>query len=159
MGTAAPPKSPEGPGNGGNSVGPARGIISMQPGKSPRPHVLVVDDEALIRWSLAESLTNAGYHVLEAPDRQSALQQFSQARCSVCVVLLDLRLPDSQDLGLLRQIRQIAPDCRVIVMTAHGTPELVDEAMRGGAFRVVDKPFDLNLMIDLVAKAAGTVRH
>jgi len=131
----------------------------MQPGKTPRRNVLVVDDEALIRWSLAESLTNAGYHVLQAPDRQSALKFFAQDQDGACVVLLDLRLPDSQDLGLLRHIRAVAPDCRVIVMTAHGTPELVEEALRGGAFRVVDKPFDLDLMIGLVGEAVDTVQH
>lgn len=131
----------------------------MQPGKTPRPNVLVVDDEALIRWSLAESLTNAGYHVLEAPDRQSALKFLKPGPGGTCVVLLDLRLPDSQDLGLLRHIRSVAPDCRVIVMTAHGTPELVEEALRGGAFRVVDKPFDLDLMIGLVSEAVEQVQH
>ena len=131
----------------------------MQPGKSSHPHVLVVDDEALIRWSLAESLTHAGYHVLEAPDRQSALRYLDRAPDGVCVVVLDLRLPDSQDLGLLRHIRRIAPRCHVIIMTAYGTPELVDEALRDGAFRVVDKPFDLDLMIGIVGEAiAGAAR-
>ena len=131
----------------------------MQPGKTPRPNVLVVDDEALIRWSLAESLTNAGYHVLEASDRRSALGFLQPGPAGACVVLLDLRLPDSQDLSLLQHIRAVAPQCRVIIMTAHGTPELVEEAMRGGAFRVVDKPFDLNLMIGLVSEAIDQVRH
>jgi DNA-binding NtrC family response regulator len=131
----------------------------MQPGKTPRPNVLVVDDEALIRWSLAESLTNAGYHVLEAPDRRTALQFFKPGSDRACVALLDLRLPDSQDLGLLEHIRAVAPQCRVIIMTAHGTPELVEAALRGGAFRVVDKPFDLNLMIGLVSEAVGQVSH
>jgi DNA-binding NtrC family response regulator len=131
----------------------------MQPGKTPRPNVLVVDDEALIRWSLAESLTNAGYHVLEAPDRKSALQFFKPGPDGACVVLLDLRLPDSQDLSLLQHIRAIAPQCRVIIMTAHGTPELAEEALRVGAFRVVDKPFDLDLMVGLVSEAVEQTRH
>lgn len=141
------------------TVGSAWGISSMHPGKSPSTNVLVVDDEALIRWSLAESLTKAGYHVLEAEDRESALGFFEPAPAGVCVVLLDLRLPDSQDLGLLRQIRRRSPACRVIIMTAHGTPELVDEAMRMGAFRVVDKPFDLDLIVGLVGEAVGTGPH
>lgn len=125
----------------------------MAPGNSPPPHVLVVDDEQLIRWSLAESLSRAGYHVIEARDRKGTLQVFEQTRPGVCVVLLDIRLPDSHDLSLLRSIRQIAPDCRIIVMTAHGTPELIQEALTCGAFRVVDKPFDLDDMVGLVAEA------
>lgn len=147
------------PENGPKSAEKAWEIFAMQPGKSPRKNVLVVDDEALIRWSLAETLTNAGYHVLEAPDRQGALRFFEKMPEGVCVVLLDLRLPDSQDLSLLRLIRQRAPQCQIIVMTAHGTPEIVDEALKLGAFQVVDKPFDLELMVGLVRRALANLAH
>jgi two-component system nitrogen regulation response regulator GlnG len=131
----------------------------MQPGNFPPPNVLVVDDEALIRWSLSESLSRAGYHVLEAQDRKGTLRIIEQGRGGVCVVLLDIRLPDSQDLGLLRVLRQLAPECRVIVMTAHGTPELTQEALAIGAYRVVDKPFDLDDMVGLVAEALRPPLH
>ena len=148
-----------GPENGPKSAENAWEIFSMQPGKSPRRNVLVVDDEALIRWSLAETLTNAGYHVLEASDRRSALRFFDKMPDGVCVVLLDLRLPDSQDLSLLRRIREVAPHCQIIMMTAHGTPELVEEALESGAFQVVDKPFDLDLMVGLVRQALASGPH
>lgn len=131
----------------------------MVPGNSPPVNVLVVDDEALIRWSLSESLSRAGYHVIEAQDRKGTLRVVEQRRPGVCVVLLDVRLPDSRDLGLLRAIRELAPDCRVIVMTAHGTPELTQEALKYGAFRVVDKPFDLDDMVGLVAEALQRPLH
>ena len=131
----------------------------MVPGNSPPVNVLVVDDEALIRWSLSESLSKAGYHVIEAEDRKGTLRVFEQRRPGVCVALLDIRLPDSRDLGLLRTIREMAPDCRVIVMTAHGTPELTREALKHGAFRVVDKPFDLDDMVGLVAEALQRPLH
>ena len=143
--------------SGTNSSG--RELSATQTGKSPRPHVLVVDDEALIRWSLAESLSNAGYHVLEASDRKTALSFFDEPPGGVCVVLLDLRLPDSRDLGLLRHILQVAPACRVIVMTAHGSPEIEAEAVRCGAYRMVGKPFDLNHMVALVQQAAESRPH
>ena len=66
------------------------------------------------------------------------------------VALLDVKLPDSDDLGLLRRVRREAPDCRVIVMTAHGTPELLAEAMAAGAFATITKPFDMARMIGLI---------
>ncbi len=131
----------------------------MSSEKTPPPSVLVVDDEALIRWSLSESLSRAGYHVLEATDRQGTLRALEQSRSRLCVVLLDIRLPDSHDLGLLRAIRQRAPECRVIVMTAHGSPELAREALDCGAYRVVDKPFDLDDMVGLVAEALQQPLH
>jgi DNA-binding NtrC family response regulator len=145
--------------NGRRSADAAWEISSMQPGKSPRPNVLVVDDEALIRWSLAESLSNAGYHVLEASDRQSAQLFFDGQPHGVCVVVLDLRLPDSSDFGLLRFIRERAPGCQIIMMTAHGTPELVEEALAAGALTVVEKPFDLDVMVGLVRQAIDPRSH
>jgi DNA-binding NtrC family response regulator len=133
-----------------------RGIITMIDRNNPRSTVLVVDDEGLIRWSLAEMLEASGYTVFEAGDARHALEYFQHRTPgdSPCVVLLDLRLPDSTDLGLLRRIREMAPACRVILMTAYGTPEVVDEAMRLGAFRVVGKPFDLQAMMGVVRAAS-----
>jgi two-component system NtrC family response regulator len=112
------------------------------------PIVLVVDDEPLIRWSLSESLRQEGYDVLEAEDRRSALEAFSGAP-GLDLVILDLRLPDSSDLGLLRSLRQMAPGLAVILMTAHGTPEVFEEAGREGASFIVGKPFDLDRMVEL----------
>lgn len=117
--------------------------------------VLVVDDEALIRWSVAESLQSAGFRVLEAGTAREALDHFDTQGCRTCVVLLDLRLPDSDDLGLLRRIREIAPRCRIILMTAHGTAEILDEALEAGAYGVLAKPFDMSRVVGLVQQAAA----
>jgi DNA-binding NtrC family response regulator len=117
-------------------------------------HVLVVDDEELIRWSLAQTLEAAGYEVLEAGSAREALEQLRQAS-DIRVVLLDVKLPDSSDLGLLRKVRQHAPRCRVILMTAHGTAETLDEAIRAGAFHALGKPFDMVNMVGLVNEAAA----
>lgn len=117
--------------------------------------VLVVDDEALIRWSVAESLEEAGFRVLEAATGQEALAHFGNPNGCSCVVLLDLRLPDSDDLGLLRRIREIAPSCRIILMTAHGTPEILAEALQAGAYGVLGKPFDMSHVVGLVQQAAA----
>lgn len=119
------------------------------------PAVLVVDDEALIRWSVAESLEAAGFRVLEAGTAREALAHFGAPTGCSCVVLLDLRLPDSDDLGLLHRIREIAPACRIILMTAHGTPEVLDEALRAGAYGVLGKPFDLSRVVGLVQEATA----
>ncbi|HUG92987.1 MAG TPA: response regulator [Planctomycetaceae bacterium] len=119
------------------------------------PAVLVVDDEALIRWSVAESLESAGFRVLEAGTAREALDHFNGHTDGTCVVLLDLRLPDSDDLGLLRRIHEIAPQCRIILMTAHGTPEILEEALLAGAYSVLGKPFDMTRIVGLVREAAA----
>lgn len=115
--------------------------------------VLIVDDEALIRWFVAESLETAGYQVLEAGSAREALACFQDGGSPVAVVILDLKLPDSSDLGLLRRIQQLAPSCRVILMTAHGTPDILEEALHAGAFAVLPKPFDVTKVQRLVADA------
>lgn len=124
-------------------------ILTKSPDYSPMSLILIVDDEALIRWSVAETLEAAGFQTVEASSAGEALRQFDTAG-DISLVVLDLKLPDSSDLGLLRQIRQRAPDCRIILMTAHGTPDILDEAIRLGAHGVLEKPFDLARFADMV---------
>jgi DNA-binding NtrC family response regulator len=71
----------------------------------------------------------------------------------VAVILLDFRLPDSNDLALLTAIRHVAPRSQVILMTAYGTPEVTQGALERGAFRVVTKPFELHQLTALVRQA------
>ena len=121
--------------------------------KSPSLRVLVVDDEPLIRWSLSETLMDHGFDVLEAADAVGTVRALRDGARAVDVVLLDFRLPDSNDLTLLSAIRRLAPDAQVILMTAYGTPELVKTAIDLGAFRVVSKPFEMNELADLILQA------
>src|SRR5262245_2699927 len=74
----------------------------------PAPHILVVDDERLVRWAVAETLGECGYEVSEAADADSARRAILADRTPE-LVLLDLRLPDSDDLALARFIRAHAP--------------------------------------------------
>jgi DNA-binding NtrC family response regulator len=120
---------------------------------STKLRVLVVDDEPLIRWSVLETLEQSGHAVSEAGDREGALRWVSSADEPFDVVLLDYRLPDSNDLALLAAIRELAPQTAVIMMTAFGTPEMTAGALRLGAFRVIPKPFEVDEMAALVLQA------
>lgn len=122
---------------------------------SPNARVLVVDDEPLIRWSLAETLTDRGYQVVETGDGRSACSAVRDASREFDVVLLDFRLPDTEDLSLLASLRKSTPDTRIILMTAYGTPEVVRGALDLGAYRVVNKPFEMQDVANLVAEAAA----
>jgi DNA-binding NtrC family response regulator len=119
----------------------------------PTPLVLVVDDEAQIRWSLSESLTEFGYIVRlasTAAEARTALATFGR---EPLVVVLDLRLPDMADLSLLKEIRATRPDVPVIMMTAYGTSEDAKQAQALGVSRFVGKPFDLGDMVRIVGSA------
>jgi DNA-binding NtrC family response regulator len=124
---------------------------------SPSRNVLVVDDEALIRWSLAESFSDAGYTVREAGDGASAVAQASDGQ-QFDAIVLDYRLPDSNDLHLLETIRGLQPKAAVVMMTAFGTPEVTSGALKLGAYRVVAKPFDVHEMVDIVTRAHESTR-
>jgi DNA-binding NtrC family response regulator len=115
--------------------------------------ILVVDDEPLIRWAIREELEGAGFSVAEAGSAYEALAWLDGVAGAVAVALLDVRLPDSDDLGLLRRVLTVAPGCRVIMMTAHGTPELLADAVSAGAFDTISKPFDLSRILSLVRTA------
>ncbi len=127
---------------------------SATPSKAARPlRVLVVEDESLIRWAVVETLTEAGHTVAEASDAATALRVVGNESKSIDVVLLDFRLPDSADLSLLERIVQQAPSTAVVMMTAHGTPQMVDGAKALGAYEVIAKPFDVRTLEELLVSA------
>jgi CheY-like chemotaxis protein len=114
-------------------------------------HVLVVDDEPLIRWSVTETLSGLGYDVEQAADARSALRTVTTAAQPFDVVVLDLRLPDMNDLSLLATLRQLLPKALLILMTAFGTPDVSRDAQALGA-SVLTKPFELFDLQRLVSK-------
>ena len=125
----------------------------MSRDNAPGVRVLIVEDEALIRWSLTQTLVDAGATVVEAADLRSAMDALRAGAPGFDVVVLDVRLPDGSGLGLLATIRRLRPATRVLMMTAHGTPALLAEARALGAYGVVDKPFELHAMAGLILGA------
>lgn len=108
---------------------PETSEISATTGRiSPPPRVLVVDDEALIRWALSDRLASAGWLVCEAGDGCSALAHFREGGPQIDLVVLDVNLSDANGLDLFKQIRHICPTCRVVLMTAFGTPDTLQKA-------------------------------
>jgi CheY-like chemotaxis protein len=127
--------------------------------KSPVRTVLVVDDDPLFRWAIGQTLENGGYAVVEAGDARSALAAFLPGARPVAVVFLDLRLPDSADLHVLSTLHRLAPSTPVILMTSFGSGEVSATALALGAFAVVDKPFELRIVLSLVERALSVRPH
>jgi two-component system, NtrC family, response regulator AtoC len=121
----------------------------------PNATVLVVDDEALIRWSLAERLKSEGYTVLEADTGRAALEKLSDG---VDLVLLDYRLPDTDGVTVLRKMKELDPDILVILLTAYASVETAVEAMKLGAYHFANKPFNLDEVAATVERALETTR-
>ncbi len=117
--------------------------------KSAPGRVLVVDDEALIRWSVSETLGPLGYEVFEAADGAEGVRVLLE-HAPFAAVLLDLQLPDCRDLRLLSLMRSVAPRTPIVLMSAFVTPEIEMEAGWLGVARVLRKPFDLEALVALV---------
>ena len=117
--------------------------------------ILVVDDEALIRWSLRERLSAEGYAVLEAETGKDALDTLPDG---IDLVLLDYRLPDTDGLTVLRRIKELDQDVLVILLTAYASVDTAVEAMKLGAFHFAHKPFNLDEVSATVERALETTR-
>jgi len=104
--------------------------------------ILIVDDDAMMRWTLGEALREWGYDPIEAETANAGLEQFDQVHPAVA--LLDIGLPDGSGLDLLRAIKQRRPQTAVIMMTGEVVVENTIGALRGGADDFVGKPVHLD---------------
>ena len=120
----------------------------------PNEKILLVEDEKLIRWSLANRLTKDGYQVLEADNGLEALRLAVEQELDV--VLLDYRLPGVDGLEVLRRLGESNKDLPVIMMTAYSTVESAIEAMKLGAFDYLNKPFEMDELLVTLKKALET---
>jgi two-component system, NtrC family, response regulator HydG len=113
--------------------------------------VLVVDDEAGIRFALRELLTDAGHDVREAEHAPAALAAMEGDPADL--IISDLNMPAMSGLALLEEIRLRHRDTIFVLLTAHGDERLAVESLRLGAYHYIPKPFDNDEVIAIVARA------
>jgi DNA-binding NtrC family response regulator len=121
-----------------------RGIVRTVTKDSAVRRALVVDDELLIRWSLSQVLRDHGFEVVQADSAAAALATVRTIEKPFDVAMLDLRLPDCNDLSLLTTLRQLSPRTAIVLMSAFATPDLHQSALALGARYVISKPFELH---------------
>ncbi len=114
-------------------------------------HILIVDDEEAVCWSLERALGREGHSVAVAASAEQAFALLARQRPDV--MILDVRLPGMDGLTALTRIRQIVPDLPVIVVTAFGDLPTAVRAVEGGAFDYLAKPFDLSQALETVHRA------
>ncbi len=115
--------------------------------------ILVVDDEESMRYFLGKTLRREGYDVIEAPDGPAAVEA-AHAR-TPDLALVDVRMPGMDGVALMRALRATLPHLPVVLMTAYGSVENALQAMKQGATDYITKPFRVDEIRTVVAKALG----
>jgi two-component system, NtrC family, nitrogen regulation response regulator NtrX len=117
----------------------------------PKPHLLVVDDEAGIRESLSLILRDEGYSVEAVGSAEEALERAASGHLEV--ILLDVWLPGIDGLEALSRLQSMPRPPAVIMISGHGTIETAVRATKLGAFDFIEKPLSLEKIIVLVRNA------
>jgi DNA-binding response OmpR family regulator len=112
--------------------------------------ILIIDDDEVLLRMLSINLADEGYSVLTTADGPRGITLYREQRPSL--VLLDLGLPTMSGVEVLREIRALDSQAKVIVVTGYGSVESAVAAIRYGAWDYVEKPFDM----DVLLKKMGT---
>lgn len=120
--------------------------------RSGQDCILVVEDETIIRWAVADALRDAGYSVIEAVNGDEAVS-IIRIGVPLDLVFSDVRMPGSLDgLALLDTIKRSVPQLPVLLTSGHCDPTL---ALDRGAARFVQKPYDLATVLAIVEDELG----
>jgi CheY-like chemotaxis protein len=120
--------------------------------------VLVVEDDPLLRWAIAETLRLAGHRVIEAWDVVSAEHGFRNAVDAIDIVLFDGDLQDLPQTDLLAVVRALAPGRVIVMMTDDASPAATTEAEGFGVHAVVGKPFEMGSIEQVLRNACRASR-
>jgi two-component system, NtrC family, response regulator PilR len=119
----------------------------------PTLQLLIVDDEPGIRQMLEILFRREGYSVVAVPGYRQAAEAIAQSPNPFPVIITDLKMPDGSGLEVLATAKARSPRTEVIVITAHSSVDSAIEAVRGGAYDFVAKPFDPSEMAARVGRA------
>ncbi|MGE5246801.1 MAG: sigma-54-dependent transcriptional regulator [Verrucomicrobiota bacterium] len=126
----------------------------------PKVNILVVDDEEIVRDSLASWLEEDGYEVETAENGMKALERLPLREWSLALV--DLKMPGMDGIQLMEEIKKSHPDLTVIIMTAYATVDTAVKAMKRGAYDYTVKPFnpeDLSMTIRKILEHQKLVKE
>ncbi len=115
--------------------------------------VLVVDDQAGVRRSVARLLKGMGHQVIMASGGESAVETYRRRGGQIGVVLLDRKMPSPDGEATFYRLRTLDPTVRVVLCTGHVSDERVGELRQAGVFDVLSKPFEVDALADVVGKA------
>ena len=122
--------------------------------------ILIIDDEMIMRESLAGWLERDGHEVALAAGGEEAMEILKDSRFDI--LLVDIKMEGMSGLDVLKQVKEDDPDVAVVMITAFGSISTAIEAMKGGAYDYLLKPFDpdaLGVLIDKIIEHQARIRE
>jgi sigma-B regulation protein RsbU (phosphoserine phosphatase) len=116
--------------------------------------ILVIDDDQMMLNALTTLLEEENQSIITATDGHTGIELYRKQKPHL--VLLDLKLPSITGIDVLKEIRKINREAKVIIITGYPTPEAAEESMRNGAFAFYDKSRDIGELSGAVRKALET---
>jgi DNA-binding NtrC family response regulator len=123
----------------------------MVPAEMPGSHILLVEDEAILRELAAENLLDAGFSVVEAGDGNAGLEAL-RSDIPIDVLLSDIKLPGINGYELAEAAKALRPHLKVILMTGYAPTPLPPKLERV-VYRVLQKPFEIEMLPGMIADA------
>ncbi len=117
--------------------------------------IMVIDDEAGIRDTVEELLKSIGYTVICCSNGIEAVEIFKEKNGDIDLVLLDMIMPKMNGVDCFRKLKEINPQVQVAITTGYSIQEDIDLVLREGAKEVIEKPFELNKLSNIVKEAIG----
>ncbi len=115
------------------------------------PQLLIIDDEPIIGKRLQHAFGKVGLNALIFTSPQAALEAMNKATFNV--VITDFRMKGMDGLEVFRQVKQLNPKSKVIIISGYASPEMVDIAFQEGVFDFLVKPFRLDELKSSVSRA------
>ncbi len=115
--------------------------------------ILLVDDEEVLRTTLATELTNEGFRVSEAPDGDIAIDLVKKEKFDV--VLLDIKMPRVDGFEVLKFVKSQSPETKVIMLTAFGDMQNAIRSLKLGASDFASKPYDFLDLVATITRSLG----
>ena len=116
---------------------------------------MVVDDEPSVRKLASAILTRGGYRTVTAGEGREGLKVFEEQRREIKLVVSDLMMPQLDGPGMLRELRQLQPDIKCIIITGLGEENRIAEAKAAGADLILNKPFSADQLLADVKQLLG----
>jgi len=139
----------------GDALGAEKSGEGAEFAKGKGELILVVDDEPSVRKLASAILSRNGYHTVTAAEGREGIKVFEQHRQNIRLVVSDLMMPQMDGPGMLRELRELDPGMKCIVITGLGEENRIAEARAAGADLILNKPFTADQLLAGVKQLIG----